>query len=164
MRVCPWSAVAVARDPRRPRGRCVASPCVRYATPPRTSGLREHDESRERDGEPRVARNDPIALPSLRSRARGALYSIRYAYFGWRVSSRTLMINARRNGPGDGPARSRFDSVSRRRVRVLGAARPRGWPPPRADPRRACACALANRTRSRSYFIACRGRGAGGVT
>ena len=52
MRVCPWSAVAVARDPRRPRGRCVASPCVRYATPPRTSGLREHDESRERDGEP----------------------------------------------------------------------------------------------------------------
>jgi hypothetical protein len=42
----------VARDPRRPRGRCVASPCVRYATPPRTSGLREHDESRERDGEP----------------------------------------------------------------------------------------------------------------
>ena len=112
----------------------------------------------ERDGEPRVARNDPIALPSLRSRARGALYSIRYAYFGWRVSSRTLMINARRNGPGDGPARSRFDSVSRRRVRVLGAARPRGWPPPRADPRRACACALANRTRSRSYFIACRGR------
>lgn len=118
MRVCPWSAVAVARDPRRPRGRCVASPCVRYATPPRTSGLREHDESRERDGEPRVARNDPIALPSLRSRARGALYSIRYAYFGWRVSSRTLMINARRNGPGDGPARSRFDSVSRRRVRA----------------------------------------------
>lgn len=72
----------------------------------------------ERDGEPRVARNDPIALPSLRSRARGALYSIRYAYFGWRVSSRTLMINARRNGPGDGPARSRFDSVSRRRVRA----------------------------------------------
>ena len=118
MRVCPWSAVAVARDPRRPRGRCVASPCVRYATPPRTSGLREHDESRERDGEPRVARNDPIALPSLRSRARGALYSIRYAYFGWRASSRTLMINARRNGPGDGPARSRFDSVSRRRVRA----------------------------------------------
>ena len=42
----------MARDPRRPRGRCVASPCVRYATPPRTSGLREHDESRERDGEP----------------------------------------------------------------------------------------------------------------
>ena len=111
VRVCPWRAVAVARDPRRPRGRCVASPCVRYATPPRTSGLRESTTSH---GEGRRARPScrarnrsykaPIAPPSLRSRARGALYSIRYAYFGWRVSIR-LMIHARRNGQGDEPAR-----------------------------------------------------------
>ena len=159
----PWPATRVGRVAGVSHPHACATP--RHHAPAVYARARRVTE---RDGElvRAVARNRsykaPIAPPSLRSRARGALYSIRYAYFGWRVSIR-LMIHARRNGPGDGPARpdyglriTRLSVVSS--AFVLGAARPRGWPPPRADPRRACACALANRTRSRSYFIACRGR------
>lgn len=101
----PWPATRVGRVAGVSHPHACATP--RHHAPAVYARARRVTE---RDGElvRAVARNRsykaPIAPPSLRSRARGALYSIRYAYFGWRVSIR-LMIHARRNGPGDGPAR-----------------------------------------------------------